>query len=229
MKRTWAMTLLAFPIVFGLNACSKGGQTAGDRSSVEGAIKEYLDLNPACFEIGSAYSGPRELPATVYAGSSMKPLDEILESENNRKWKVFRNTGLVTLKLTSEDKKQWSGKVVQQPYLVVDLTEKGKKYYQIKESSFSGREAVFCYAKKTLKKIEKQSPLVERLGSKVVKVSYTYTLTDIPDWAKHEELQSVVREVHNDLSNENGGIKKDRAEIMKTENGWIHAAVFNDI
>lgn len=67
----------------------------------------------------------------------------------------------------------------------IDLTEKGKAWID--------DHGQVCYARAVFGKVVHYSVPSSLLGTTVTRITYTYTLTDIPDWARDKAIQTGLK------------------------------------
>ena len=74
----------------------------------------------------------------------------------------------------------------------------------------------FCYGRRVVTAIDSSTPPAQANGFTETKVTYRYTMTDVPVWAKSEETQSAFPKLKSALSGESTG----EATLAGTMVGW---------
>ena len=63
------------------------------------------------------------------------------------------------------------------------------------------------------------------MGQKISRVSFSYKVIDIPEWAKIPEILSADRQVKKDVDSAKNDMKVTNVFVL-TNNGWIHERLF---
>lgn len=95
-------------------------------------------------------------------------------------------------------------------YNTYKLTAEGSKY-----SSQAGGAAQFCYAGVT---VDKVTNFTLPVNSGYSRVTHTYALTNVADWARSPAIQSAFPEVASNFSQEK--TEAITANLTLTNNGW---------
>ncbi|MBK0167378.1 hypothetical protein [Klebsiella sp. S69] len=108
-----------------------------------------------------------------------------------------------------------------------DLTEEGKKYYKPDAAKTMKGENIggFCFGKATVTEVSNFTEPSDAMGQKISRVSFTYKVSEIPDWAKSPEIMNADRQLQKDVSSESEGVKVTNVFLL-TNNGWIHERLF---
>ena len=104
-----------------------------------------------------------------------------------------------------------------------ELTDEGAKYYKTDATqSIMGNDlAGLCFGKANVAKVVTFTEPTEFMGVKVSRVTYTYTVSDIPEWAKNAEVQEVIDQLKEDVQSAKTPTERTDAFIL-TDKGWIH-------
>lgn len=108
-----------------------------------------------------------------------------------------------------------------------DLTEEGQKYYKSDDAKTLKGENIggFCFGKATVTDISNFTEPSDAMGQKISRVSFTYKVSEIPDWAKSPEIMNADRQLQKDVSSGSEGVKVTNVFLL-TNNGWIHERLF---
>jgi hypothetical protein len=63
------------------------------------------------------------------------------------------------------------------------------------------------------------------MGQKISRVSFSYKVTDIPDWDKSPEVAELNRQLKKDVDSELEPLKVTNVFLL-TNNGWLHERLF---
>ncbi|MCF7554045.1 hypothetical protein [Pseudomonas petrae] len=108
-----------------------------------------------------------------------------------------------------------------------DLTEEGRKYYRDGVQKLMNGNTVggLCVGKAKIVKIDQFSEPGEMMGQKISRVTYSYQVTDLPNWAHDQNLLASARDLSTAVAGEKLPIRETRAMIL-TNNGWVHERLF---
>lgn len=108
-----------------------------------------------------------------------------------------------------------------------DLTDEGRKYYKDNaQKMMSGKTvAGLCVGTAKVVKVEQFSEPGDMMGQKISRVTYTYKVTGLPDWARNAEVLATSNDLKVAVASETVPIKETRAMIL-TNNGWVHERLF---
>lgn len=108
-----------------------------------------------------------------------------------------------------------------------DLTDEGKKYYKTDVAKTLGRKTLggFCVGKATVMEVSQFSEPSDMFGQRISRVNYTYEVSDLPSWARSDEILDAIKDLKIDVESEQSPIKKLDALIL-TNNGWVHEKLF---
>ncbi|MFV1416856.1 hypothetical protein QMK79_28070, partial [Klebsiella pneumoniae] len=89
-----------------------------------------------------------------------------------------------------------------------DLTEEGKKYYKQDAAKNMRGENLggFCFGKATVTDVSNFTEPSDAMGQKISRVTFTYKVSDIPDWAKSPEILNADRQIKKDVNSEHDGV-----------------------
>ncbi len=71
-----------------------------------------------------------------------------------------------------------------------ELTDQGRKYFQVKPGTV-GQSSAFCYGQKQVNSIVKWDEPTTQDRTSVTEVTYTYKLQQIAEWAKQPDVKQV--------------------------------------
>ncbi|QAX18641.1 hypothetical protein [Klebsiella pneumoniae] len=63
------------------------------------------------------------------------------------------------------------------------------------------------------------------MGQKISRVSFSYKVSEIPEWAKTPEILTADRQIKKDVDSAKDGMKVTNVFVL-TNNGWIHEKLF---
>jgi hypothetical protein len=95
-----------------------------------------------------------------------------------------------------------------------DLTAEGKKY---------ANRGALCYGKPHLQKLLDWDPVVTVLGVPQTMARFTYTIDDLPDWAKRPDVQAALPNMHDVIDGQNKS--KMQMPLMLDGDHWRSATV----
>ena len=108
-----------------------------------------------------------------------------------------------------------------------DLTEEGKKYYKADAAKNIRGENIggFCFGKATVTEVSNFTEPSDAMGQKISRVSFSYKVSEIPEWAKTPEILTADRQIKKDVDSAKDGMKVTNVFVL-TNNGWIHEKLF---
>lgn len=111
--------------------------------------------------------------------------------------------------------------------LTYDLTDEGRKYYKAgTEKTFNGNTVGgFCFGKASIKEIGQFTEPSDMFGVRISRVNYTYTVSDLPNWAKSLDESVALRELKAEASSTVEPIKRLDTVVL-TNDGWVHEKLF---
>jgi hypothetical protein len=185
----WAAGL-AFALVF-MVGCKK---TADNSVNYRSAINGYLQAHPAC-----VWPEPQKLPVQVTTSDTGKTTG----------YDALFDQGLLTR--TTGEKKVMI--VASKRVTNYDLSDKGRSAWtaDTTQPGFGN----FCYGHREVQSIDGSTPNSGQPGA-TTQVTYHWSLTAAPDWAKAAETQNAFPQVRTDLAG--GGVAT--ATLVDTSNGW---------
>jgi len=109
------------------------------------------------------------------------------------------------------------GPSASRPVRRYELTDEGRKYFQVKPGVF-GQNSAFCYGQETVDSIVKWTEPATMGPYTQSEVTYTYKIADLAAWAQQPGVQHVFSDVRMTL---NGVSKTDQvAGLQLTNKGW---------
>lgn len=105
---------------------------------------------------------------------------------------------------------------------VYDLTSEGKKYYVSAGNNKANQDAgCICLGKAKVEEIIDFTQPSDMFGATISRVNYTYSVFDLPDWAKNDEIRSLNYQLKK-VVEANGSPIKEHADMVLTNKGWKH-------
>lgn len=186
---------------------------AANEKNFEVAIQNYLDSTyPKCYVTTNFPITPQyDFGGTT---AKLRALVKVgLVSEKMGSYEILTHLG--------------SGGKKTIPAPSFDLTEEGKKFY--KPDAVDGRSAgkfgCIRLGKATVKSVTQFSEPADMFGHRVSRVNYTYEVSDLPAWAKSQEVHLAINELKADVESEKNAIKRLDTLVL-TNNGWVHEKLF---
>ena len=108
-----------------------------------------------------------------------------------------------------------------------DLTDEGRKFYKTDAQKRMNGTSVggICVGKAQVVSIDQFSEPGDMMGQKISRVTYSYKVNDLPDWARNEEVVATINGLAPMIASEKAPIKETRAMVL-TNNGWVHERLF---
>ena len=214
MKKTFILAALGITV---LTAC--GSKTDANEKNFGAALTQYLEKKgELCLH---TISFPVDLSETDIRLQGKQPggiANEILALEA---------VGLAKAEDTEVQRNGFDGNPTGPKFKVkrYTLTEAAKPYThekEVEEFSLTGKSKVkktdLCWGKKALAKVVKWEGPMKFGDYQEARVTYTYKIDQLADWAKKPELQaafSAVKTIVNDA-----GTKEDKHTVKLTSQGW---------
>jgi hypothetical protein len=183
-------TLAAATAVLLVAGCKK---TADNTSNYKSAINAYYSSNPSCL-----WSTPQKFPTQVAAS----------DDSQNAPYAALVDQGL--LQRTTSEKKII---IISKQELNYDLTDKGRSAWTA-DANQPGY-GNFCYGSRSVSSIDSATPNNGEPGATTT-VSYHYSFSNAPGWAKAPETQTAFPQLQSDLN----GTGATTATLADTNNGW---------
>ncbi|MGR7271262.1 hypothetical protein ACU615_21430 [Klebsiella aerogenes] len=183
-------------------------------SNFKEAAQQYLDtVYPVCYiKVNFPYKTD---------GISFNNMPEVLHAISEK--------GLLTEKELSRKHIDASWGIKAHDIVVnsYDLTEEGRKYYKSDAAKNIRGENVggFCFGKATVTEVSNFTEPSDAMGQKISRVSFSYKVSDIPEWAKTPEILTIDRQIKKDVDSAKDGMKVTNVFVL-TNNGWIHERLF---
>jgi len=173
--------------------CIGCNKTADNTQSYKSAIDAYYNATPACL-----WKAPKQFPVQVAASDTAQtsPYDALVDA------------GLL-VRSTSEKRIL----IVDKRETNYDLSDMGRSAWtpDPNQPGFGN----FCYGHRSVASIDTATPTNGQPGATTV-VTFYYSFTGAPDWAKSVELQNAFPQMQADLAG-SGAAKKT---LIETANGW---------
>lgn len=207
---TWCAGVLAAALLFMPAGCSDDPKEANEKNFGQ-AAQAWLDQEfPTCVVHGNFPLVPRQIDF----GNESKTLQAMAQA------------GLVT-ETPAEVEGLFGGKVQSVRY---ELTEEGKKYYLPDRVETLGGDKLggLCFGKGKLESVENFTTPAQVMGVQASRVTFTYRVTDIPDWAQNGPVADALsgnREFKKILASGQTPIRQTQG-FIQTEKGWVHEKLF---
>jgi hypothetical protein len=173
-----------------LAGCNK---TTDNTANYKAALNTYYSANPSCL-----WSTPQKFPTQVAASDDAK----------SAPFAALVDQGL--LQRTTSEKKIV---IISKQEVNYDLTDKGRSAWTA-DANQPGY-GNFCYGSRSVTSIDSATPNNAQPGA-TTQVSYHYSFSGAPGWAKAAETQNAFPQLQSDL-NGNGAAT---ATLVDTSNGW---------
>lgn len=183
-------------VLFGTTALLllAGCKTTTDNSAnYKSALNDWYSAHPSCL-----WSQPQKFPAQVGAS----------EADETAPFAALVDQGLLT-RTTSEKKII----IISKQEVNYDLSDKGRSAWTADPSQPGYGN--FCYGHRSVQSIDNSTPNNAQPGATSV-VTYHYSFSGAPDWAKAAETQTAFPNVRANLS----GSGTASATLVDTSNGW---------
>ena len=114
----------------------------------------------------------------------------------------------------------WRGKTMVVMQTVFDLTEEGKKFYKADVGGFLTKgQGGLCFGKASVQEITQFTEPSDMMGMRGSNVSFTYSVSDFPAWAKSPEILAAFSRIKADVESDKTPIK-GREILVLTNKGW---------
>lgn len=203
-------TISAVAVLVALTGCSDP-KTANEKN-FKIAAQAYLDsVYPKCYHTqifpvtSDYYEGEKRyvLPALAKAG---------LLSEQN---------------LSRVEVKSWLGEGKFLVKSAFDLTEEGRKFYtEPTKTTDKGKSGGFCFGKAEVTGLARFTEPSDIGGHRLSRVNYSYAVSEIPAWAKSDDIVAVIPSLKADAESGVEPLKRTDTFVL-TNNGWMHEALFS--
>lgn len=108
------------------------------------------------------------------------------------------------------------GPSVPSPMRRYELTDLGKKYFQVKPGAF-GQSSAFCYGQEEVDSIVKWDEPTAQDGTSITEVTYTYKFQQLSDWAEQPDVEQAFPTIKSTL--DQTGVNQV-IEVHLTNKGW---------
>ena len=206
----WCVGVLAVVLLLVSTGCSGDLKEANEKNFGQAAQLWLNQEFPVCVVHGNFPLFPREM--------DIRGEDKTLQA--------MARVGLVT-ETPAEVEDIFGGKKQSVRY---ELTEEGKKYYFPDRVETLGGDKLggLCFGKGKLESVENFTTPTQFMGVQGSRVTFTYRITDIPDWAQNGPVADVLsskREFKEILASGQTPIRKTQG-FIQTEKGWVHEKLF---
>ncbi|MCV9917536.1 MULTISPECIES: hypothetical protein [Pseudomonas] len=108
-------------------------------------------------------------------------------------------------------------------YYAYDLTDEGRKYYKADGQKLMNGKTVggLCFGKAQVTGIDQYTEPGEMMGQKISRVTYAYTITDLPPWTANDGVKANISGLDKVVASAQAPLKETRAMVL-TNNGWVH-------
>lgn len=188
--KTLKIALAGCTIALAVAGCKK---TADNSMNYKSAINTYYSAHPACL-----WTQPKQFPVQVGAS----------DTDKTSMYDALVDQGLL-VRSTSEKKII----VVSKRETNYDLSSNGHSAWTPDPSQPGFGN--FCYGHRSVSSIDSATPNNGQPGATST-VSYHYSFSDAPSWAKNSEVQTAFPQVQTDLA----GNGTATVTLVDTSNGW---------
>ena len=206
MKKKVIYALLVSSLTLAIMGCSDS-QKAGE-SNFKSAAQDFLNVAyPACYIVETFPTKPDgwDIRGQKLIYEEMVKLGLLIKKEEMTK-----------------PKSKWQKP---QKEFVFDLTDEGKKYYQLPNDK-NHKQGGFCFGEPKVKEITNFTEPSEMMGKKVSRINFTYIVTDFPNWIKNPDILKLSDVLKRDVNSPEAPIKID-VNMVLTNKGWIEIHLFN--
>lgn len=172
--------------------CSK---TDNSKANYRSAIDNYYQAHPACL-----WSQPKKFP--VQAATS--------DESKTQGYDALTDAGLLT-RTTAEKKVMIIASKQVNNY---DISAEGRSSWT--QDPTQPGYGNFCYGHRQVTSIDNATPGANAAGEKTEAINYHFQLTDVPGWAKSQEMQTAFSQ----LSNAVAGSQPAQVTLTMNGNNW---------
>lgn len=192
-----------------LMAGCSGGVKDANNSNFKAAAQAFLD---------------REYPYYYFTVNFPYQSDQRSFNNTSDVLHVLAKLGMVTE--TEVSRKEVSSLTSEPKVKIIysyELTDEGQKFYKagvtkdLRGNDLGG----FVFGKATALKILNFTEPADYFGHRISDVTYTYTVSGIPEWAKDAELLELDNRLKIEAASANTPIATTDVFVL-TEKGWIH-------
>lgn len=200
--QTAAAILLTLVIMLG---CSVDPKAVNEKNFIR-AIDAYHEQTP-CIVSSGLFWFPKQIDTKSYT------------FESNRNFlDTFVEAGL----LTRAENLNSAGK----GSITYDLTESGKQYFRKDTAKGSlGKQNGFYYGQRKISKLEKFSEPIMAMGHKICEVQYTYTVSDMQQWATKIDTEGLGWRIRTDVKAIQNP-QPEKTTLVLADSGWVHEKLF---
>jgi hypothetical protein len=206
-----SLKILVIALLIGISGCGSSN-TKPTEEEISFAVKEDLKNGKACFSIvDDLLSMNFSFPFTEYAAA---------------RWNQFEPLVKAGLVIVSDTKGVPNDDFNKSPREIFakrfSLTTEGEKYYkEFVDNNF--KKKGFCYAESELQEVKNVSePKLTMVGTKAVKVSYTYTMKPYKWFEENKEGITNLNESTKKASTKLLGSSVGESTLVLTKKGWKH-------
>ncbi|MCY1361705.1 hypothetical protein D9M69_483810 [compost metagenome] len=108
-----------------------------------------------------------------------------------------------------------------------DLTEEGRKYFkpEVVELMSGKKLGGLCFGRAHLLSVDNFTEPADMMGQKISHVTYSWSVTDLPDWASRKEVVEMDRALEGDVDSGKNPHKETKVVVL-TNKGWVHERLF---
>jgi len=207
------MTLLAAPLFI----ISCGSATDASNENFKVAMQTYLDSElPTCY---FTQKFPLEMSVGMY--------DQHKPGYFRRKMSALVDIGFVKKSVHNPHKYRFDDerKMMEDGYKTGLITDfKSKLTYTLTDAgkaAYDSEKGGYCFGKAEVKEILNFTLPSSAEGSQMSTVMYSYTVSDIPEWAMDEKLNKGFPRLTKHKNSATTPVK-DNGTAVLTSNGWTH-------
>src|ERR1700722_3487382 len=192
IDRRFKLRFVAFICSLSLAACNTGGNSD---LQYQTSINQHFKPFPACI-----WSQAKKMPRQAATADDAK----------TERYDALTHEGLLTR--TTAEKKVFI--VASKQVNNYDLSETGRTSWT-PDSSQPGY-GNFCYGNREVTSIDNSTLGTNGTGAKTVDVAYRYQISNVPSWARSQEMQAAYPNIASAL----GSNASDKATLVMTGDHW---------
>ncbi len=182
-------------LTIGIVAATGCNKKADDAGNYKSAINSYYDAHPECL-----FKTEKKFPVQA----------DTKDSSETMPWDALVDQGLLVRTTAEKTKLIVMSKSVNN----YDLSDKGRGTWKA-DPQMPGY-GNFCFGRRKVEKITNYTPVGGTQPGVVTTVNYTYTVSDVADWARSAGIQTAYPGVKAKLA----AASSATANLVLTGNGW---------
>lgn len=197
-----------------LTACSGSDPKAANEANFEASLEAYYTDLRECTSIGKK---PDEDGVIALEKRSLRK-----QSRNLAALEALTEAGLLEAIEISVDTRNFSGRRTgKQPATQYRLTDAALPFLRPEEfqRGFAANTVEFCYGRRDVTSIDNFTTPATARGAMITRVTYSYEIVDIPEWAQTDSTRAAIPEIDKALSAQS---LDDKDDLVLTNTGWKH-------